>query len=264
MTETPWEVIALRYATLDSTRNKSFFRWESYGEPDGAQTLDYYFWVLRNGARTVVVDTGFDPKVGTRRGRRTLAAPAEALAAIGVEPDKVETLILTHLHYDHIGNVGLFSDATVLAPGTDLDFWCGPMARRPQFAEHVEATELALLARLEAEGRLQRYDGERELLPGVRMIPLPGHSPGQHGLLVDRRPRPVLLTSDAIHFYEEFERDRPFGIFVDLAQTYTSYDRIRELCVAHDAVLVPGHDPAVVERFNECEGSTSGIAFDLR
>jgi glyoxylase-like metal-dependent hydrolase (beta-lactamase superfamily II) len=248
-----WELLALRYATLRSTLEHQYLRWQSYGEADGRQDLDYFFWLLRDGDRVVAVDTGFSPAVGARRGRSLEIAPADALSAVGVDPSTVETLILTHLDYDHIGNVDLFERATVLVPGSELDFWSGPLRDRGQLRQRIETEEIDLLLALEREGRVKRFDapaeGGLDLLPGVTAISLPGHSPGQHGLLVQTPGKPALLASDAVHFYAELERERPFAILTDLPATYASYDRIRALIAEHGASLVVGHDPLVNERF---------------
>lgn len=262
-----WELLALRYATLRSTRAHQYLRWESYGEPDGPQDLDYFFWLLRDGDRVVAIDTGFSPEAGARRGRSVHLTPGEALAGLGVQYDEIDTLIVTHLHYDHIGNVSSFPRAQVLAPGRELDFWSGPLRDRSQLLQHIEPAEIAALLALECDGRLERFDAVApdvqvaepaasrpqpqnvELLPGVTAVALPGHSPGLHGLLVQTAGRPVLLTSDAAHFYEELERDRPYSILTDLPAMYASYDRIRALVAEHDATLLVGHDPLVADRF---------------
>ena len=256
-----WELLALRYATLHSTRARQYLRWESYGAPDAPQDLDYFFWLLRDGDRTVAIDTGFSAEVGARRGRSVHVTPAEALAAVGVRHDEIDTLILTHLHYDHVGNVGSFPESRMLAPGSELDFWTSPVSGRQQLAEHIERAEIATLQALERKGRLERFDAGiddkasptgipgLELLPGVTAIALPGHSPGLHGLLVQTAGRPILLTSDAVHFYEELEHDRPYAIHTDLPAMYASYDRIRALITEHDPTLVVGHDPLVARRF---------------
>ena len=109
-----YEVLAVRYGTLRTTRSELFYRAGSYGEPDAEIEMAYYFWLLRRGAETIVVDCGFDPAVGARRGRTCLWAPVDALRALGVEPAEVSTVIVTHLHYDHIGNLAAL-------PGGDAD-----------------------------------------------------------------------------------------------------------------------------------------------
>jgi glyoxylase-like metal-dependent hydrolase (beta-lactamase superfamily II) len=256
-----YEVLAVRYGTLATTKAHLYYRYEAYGQPDAPQSLDYFFYLLRGDGRTIVVDTGFDPAVGARRGRTCLCEPAQALARLGVDAGEVEQVVITHLHYDHVGNLGLFPRAQLLVPERELEFWTGPWARRPQFAEHVEAREIEAIAAARQEGRVRTYAGPAELAPGVQAVDVGGHSPGQHALVVARAGGPVVLASDAIHLYEELERDRPFAVFADLAGMYRGYDTLRELSSGPGAALVPGHDPEVAMRFPTYDGD--GLAVVL-
>jgi glyoxylase-like metal-dependent hydrolase (beta-lactamase superfamily II) len=258
-----WTVIAVRYGTLETTRSEAYYRYHSYGEPDGPQVLDYYFWILRRGDETILVDTGFDPERGRGRGRTCLIEPAQAMAVLGVGPETVSRVVLTHLHYDHTGNLDLFPDAELLVAARDLDFWLGPLARRAQFAHAVEAEELGqVLAAVDA-GRVRRLEGGEELAEGVHAVLLGGHSPGQLALGIDAVAGWTVLASDALHFYEELERDRPFGVIADLAEMYEAYDTLRELC-GPGAHLVPGHDPEIVNRYPRLEGPARDFAVEIR
>jgi hypothetical protein len=96
---------------------------------------------------TVVVDCGFDPEVGRRRGREVLADPVEALAAVGINAGAVRRVVVTHAHYDHIGTLHRFPAAEIVVARRELDFWAGPLAGRTQFAHATEPDELAVLAR---------------------------------------------------------------------------------------------------------------------
>jgi glyoxylase-like metal-dependent hydrolase (beta-lactamase superfamily II) len=102
--------------------------------------------------------------------------------------------------------------------------------------------------------------GEANVAPGVTAITVGGHSPGQQVLVVEGARGPAVLASDAVHLYEEFERDRPFAVIVDLEEMYRAYDLVRRLCDESSAVLVPGHDPAVMSRFPSLGGEAEGIA----
>jgi glyoxylase-like metal-dependent hydrolase (beta-lactamase superfamily II) len=258
-----WSVIAVRYGTLETTRGDAYYRYSAYGEPDGPQVLDYYFWIVRRGDETILVDTGFDPEVGRRRGRTCLVEPAEAMAALGVGPETVSRVVLTHLHYDHTGNLDRFPQAELLVAGRELDFWLGPLARRAQFAHSVEAAELGqVLAAVDA-GRVRRLEGGEEIAAGVHAVLLGGHSPGQIALGIDARAGWVVLASDAAHFYEELERDRPFGVVADLVEMYEAYDTLRELA-GPGAHLVPGHDTEVMERYPRVEGPAEAFAVEIR
>jgi glyoxylase-like metal-dependent hydrolase (beta-lactamase superfamily II) len=101
-----------------------------------------------------------------------------------------------------------------------------------------------------------------ELEPGLRAIRVGGHTAGQQILVVDTATGPVLLTSDAVHFYEEYERARPFAVLHDLEACYRAYDTIRTLTDTLPATLVAGHDPAVADRFGPVSGA--GRAFALQ
>jgi glyoxylase-like metal-dependent hydrolase (beta-lactamase superfamily II) len=243
------EVLAIRYGSLQARKSNLFYRYSSYGDADAEAEMAYYFWLLRDAGRTVLIDTGFEPQAGRSRGRTCLVEPLAALAALGVEPADVSTVVITHFHYDHIGNIGAFENAEVVVPRTELEFWSGPLAAREQYAEHTDQAAVALIEGLADQGRLRTTDGEEEVLPGVTAIRVGGHSPGQTVIVVAGEDGDVVLASDAIHFYEEFELDRPFGVVDDLAAMYRAYDLLRDLEGAPGAVLVPGHDPAVATKF---------------
>jgi len=250
----PWEVLAIRYGSLRTHKSELVYRYDSYGEPDGEVEMAYYFWLLRREGETVLVDTGFDPSVGARRRRTCLCPPLEALRRLGVDAESVETVVITHFHYDHVGNVGAFPRAQFIVPRKELDFWTGSLARRFQFASHIEADEVARLEQLAADGRIRLTDGTEEVLDGVTAISVGGHSPGQQVTTVVAAEGVVALASDAVHFYDELELERPFGVIADLAEMYAAYDALKELADA-GAAVVPGHDPDVLRRFPAVEDS---------
>lgn len=246
---TGWTVTALRYASRMTTRSDVFLRYGQYGEPDGPQEMTYYLWVLRDGDRTIVVDTGFSAAGGGSRGRQFLVAPLEALRRAGVAPGAVELLIVTHLHYDHTGHLDAFADTPAVVSGSEVEFWTGPLAGRAQFAAHIEPGEVQGLA---DRAGVTLIAGEHEVAPGVVSIEVGGHSPGQTILAVEGQSGPILLTSDAVHFYEEIDRDRACGVLHDLARVYGAYDTIREH-IERGARVIAGHDPLVMDRFPRLE-----------
>ena len=256
-----YDVQAVRYATLHAPRSDLFYRHGAYGEPDAETEMAYWFWLLRDGEHVVVVDTGFDPEVGARRGRTCLLPPVEAMRAFGVEPASVSHVVVTHLHYDHVGNLDAFPQATLIVPRRELEFWTGPIAARFQFGSHVEQREVDLVVRAAAEGRVRLTEGTDEILDGITAITVGGHSPGQQITVVRGTTGDVVLASDAVHFYEELELERPFAVIHDLEQMYVAYDVLKGLAAA-GATVVPGHDPEVGRRFEQV--GTAGAATAVR
>jgi glyoxylase-like metal-dependent hydrolase (beta-lactamase superfamily II) len=258
-----YEVIAVRYGTVVSRRSALYLHWDTYGEPDGEERLDYFFYVLRRGGEAIVLDTGFHPDAGEQRGRTCLIHPRDALSALGIAAGDVSRVILSHLHYDHAGNLNLFPHARAFVPERELSFWTSGIARHPQFSRHVEEAAIAQVVSLERQERVDLYDGSQVLAPGIRAITVAGHSPGQQVFVVETAGGPIVLASDAAHFYDELEYDRPFGIVVNLVEMYAAYETLRALRRELGADIVPGHDPRVADRYHAVPGSPAGVAFRL-
>jgi glyoxylase-like metal-dependent hydrolase (beta-lactamase superfamily II) len=255
-----YEVLAVRYGTRVATRAESYLNFHVYGEPDASFRMDYFFWLVRGAGRTVLVDCGFGAGPGRRRGRTTLVDPLAALSALGVEPGAVDQLVVSHAHYDHIGNLHRFPDAEIVIARREYEFWTGPYAGRVQFAHSTEADELAHLGALRAEGRLRLVEDTLDLAPGIELVVVGGHTPGQLVAQVADRGGAVVLAADALHFYEELERDRPFFVVADLLDMYRGFDLLREMTQDAGRRLVAGHDAEVGERF---PGRVPGLPAEL-
>jgi glyoxylase-like metal-dependent hydrolase (beta-lactamase superfamily II) len=240
------EILAVRYGTVHSTKSDLFLRYGSYREPDAPQDMDFFFYVLRRDGEVTLIDTGFAPADAPPRGRECLIAPEDALATMGIERESVARVIVTHCHWDHIGNLDLFTNADLYVPERELEFWSAPVARNVQFWAHTEEHAIAQVERARLQKRVSATGADEEIVPGIRVISVGGHSPGQQIVVVDGT---VILASDAAHLYEELELERPFGVVVDLREMVEAYALIKELAAAPGAVVVPGHDPLVAERF---------------
>ena len=265
-----YDVIAVRYGSRSTTRSDIFLHYELYGEPDADAAMDYFFWVLRGQAATILVDCGFNAGSGGRRGRTMLMAPANALRQLGIEPSEVSLLIATHGHYDHIGNLDAFGAAEVVMSEREYDFWTGPLASRPLFATSAETDDIDALRRVRADGRLRLLRGlqggaREEIAPGVAAIEVGGHTPGQLIVTAELADGTAVIASDALHYYEEMRLDRPFTHVADLPAMYTGFELLRSLTTDGSHYLVAGHDPEVMQRFAPVDGpQVGGTALAVR
>lgn len=256
-----YEVVVVRHGTRSARRSEVFLNYGQYGEPDAPFTVDYYLWIVRSRSTTVLVDTGFARGPAESRGRQVLIDPVEAYAALGVAPGDAPTVVVTHAHYDHVGNVGHFPRSTIVMSAAELAFWSNPVARKPLIGHFSEPGEIAVLQRADAEGRVQAFTGTVEVAPGVHVTEVGGHTPGQCMVTVPTAVGTVLLTSDAVHFTEELERDMPFVSVTDLPGMYAGLEMVRSLrdtgAVDH---VVTGHTAGLLDTLEPWSEELRGVA----
>lgn len=243
MTQAPhYEVLALRYARSPERRvHENFIRRDMH---DGPMPLDFFVWIVRNEERTVLVDTGFGARTAAARGRPFDIDPVEALERIGIAPDTVEHVVLTHLHYDHAGNLDRFPNATIHVQDAEVAYATGRCMCHTVMRFPFEVEDVVAFVRTTYAGRARFHDGDEEILPGISVHLLPGHSKGLQAVRVETRRGPVLLASDVSHYYANFRNDMPFALTIDVGQSLDSYRRMRRL-VPGDDHIIPGHDPLV-------------------
>jgi glyoxylase-like metal-dependent hydrolase (beta-lactamase superfamily II) len=166
---------AIRYATRQARRADHFIG----GDPhDAPMPMDYFTWVVRGAGRTVVVDTGFTEAVAGPRGRQFLRCPIATMARLGIDAAEVREVVITHLHYDHVGNFHQFPAAQFHLQERELGFATGRYMRYRQFARSFEIEDVVGMVRLNFKGRLELHRGDVEVAPGLTLHFTGGHTAG--------------------------------------------------------------------------------------
>ncbi|MCV2888792.1 N-acyl homoserine lactonase family protein [Ruegeria aquimaris] len=241
-----WEVHAVKYADRDNrTRADSFIFDDNHDAP---HAMDYYMWLLRRGDRVILVDTGYDDGEARDRGRPIRIDPRAALAPLGVTPDEVDEVIVTHLHYDHAGGLALFPNAHLHLQAAEMAYATGPCMchdtlRMPFTAGHVCEAVTRLY-----RGKLSFHEGDAEIADGVTVHCIGGHSRGLQAVRVRTAAGWLVLASDAAHFYENLWLRKPFPIVVDVENMLEGFTRLEKLASRRE-LIVPGHDPLVRQVF---------------
>ena len=259
-TNDTYEILALKYGTHQNrTRVDNFLFADDHASHS---PIDYFVWVIRNQDRSMLVDTGFDYAEAKLRGRTLSQEPREVLKLIGIDAEKIDTVIVSHLHYDHAGTLDHFPAARFHIQDAEVAYatgrcMCEPFIRRPFTADHV-----CSLIKKVYQGRVTFHDGEGEVAPGVTVHHAPGHSRGLQCIRVKTAGGWVVLAADVAHLYENMEKRQPFPIVDSVEATLRSYDKLYALA-SSPAHIVPGHDPLVLKRYPAMEARTEGVVHRL-
>ncbi len=254
-----WEIYAIRYAEHQRKAAENYIG----GDPhDVLQPLDYFVWVIRNDKRSFVVDTGFDQPVGTKRGRTVITPVGEALKRFGVDPDKVEDVIISHMHYDHCGNFDIFPNATYHVQDKEMEMCTGRCMCHNQLRASYEEDYVVAMVRKLFAGRVRYHNGVDEIAPGVTVHHIGGHAKGLQSVVVKTKRGPVVLASDAVHLAPHLDEMRIFPTTYNIAEVLEGYETLKRLAPSR-AHIVPGHDPAVTASYPAAKPGLEGWVVKL-
>jgi glyoxylase-like metal-dependent hydrolase (beta-lactamase superfamily II) len=259
VTDAVYDVYALKYAHHDRLSSENFL----LGDPhEILQPLAYFVWLIVGPQRTVLVDTGFSQEMARTRGRTITTPVGDVLQAVGVSPASLEDIVITHLHYDHCGNADLFPNARYHLQDAELAYATGRSMRHAMMRIPFEVDDVVTMVRRVYAGRVVFHDGAGEIAPGITVHRIGGHSKGLQCVRVMTRRGPVVLASDVCHLYAHLTDARVYPVTYNVAEVLEGYDTVTRLAGSIDAV-VPGHDPAVLDRYPPPSPALAGIAVRL-
>jgi glyoxylase-like metal-dependent hydrolase (beta-lactamase superfamily II) len=254
-----YEVYAIRYATRAARSGENFIGGDPHDVP---MPLDYFVWVIKGRTESYLVDLGFTAETAARLKREHLRCPIDALKLIDVDAAAIKTVIVTHMHYDHVGNFHKLANAEFHLQEAEMHYAVGRHMRHPFLNHSFNVDDIVGLVRLNYARRVRFHTGPGEIAPGITIHHVGGHSPGLQFVRVHTRRGWVVLASDTTHFYANMDRGHPFPIVVNLADQLEAYDRLIAAAPSRDHI-VPGHDPLVMQYYPPASAELAGIVVRL-
>jgi glyoxylase-like metal-dependent hydrolase (beta-lactamase superfamily II) len=249
MTQNPvYEVYAISYGIIPDFPVSSLV-----AGADKSRKLDIQMmvWLLkgRNG-RNVLVDSGFyREKLFKQWKVKDYIKPSEAIAKVGLKPEDITDVIITHMHWDHAGGIDLFPKATIWIQKDEFTYYTGEAWQQKNSHGGIDAEDVLALVRLNTEGRVRLVGGDdQEPIEGLHLYTGGRHTYASQYVGVRTKSGTVIIASDNMYLYENLEKHAPIAQTLDAASNLKAQERMKQMAGKAE-MIVPGHDPAVFARF---------------
>ena len=216
-------------------------------------------FAIRIAGSVVLLDTGSTATWAARKRVQEYVDPLKLLARVEIAPEQVDHVAISHLHWDHATNVAAYPRATVHLQRSELEGWRAALGWGEDFRwVYRGRVEQDLIDWLSTSERVCLVDGDADVAPGIRCHLAPGHTFGTQFLAVETAKGRIVLASDVVYLYENLERMLPLGNGLDQVEMLRSFVKARE--TASPNLVVPGHDPTTIDRFEMVEPRVIRIA----
>ena len=242
-----YEVFAVRYATIPDFSVAGLV-----AGADRSRKLDIAMmvWVVRGGGRTILVDSGFYREQFFRQWKvADFVKPSEAIKRIGLNPEDITDVIITHMHWDHADGMDLFPKAKIWLQKDELEYYAGQAWQARNTHGGIDPEDVLMAVKLNTAGRMGLVNGDaQEILPGITCYTGGKHTYASQFVGVNTAAGIVVLASDNMYLYENLEKHVPIAATLDPESNLRAQDRMKQLA-ASPKLIIPGHDPAVMTNF---------------
>lgn len=241
-----WDIVAIRYATLPNFRISGLI-----AGADSARRLDIAMavWLLRGvDGRNVLIDAGFQrPDLISKWKPTGFIRPDSAVLRARGDPRDITDIIVTHIHWDHFDGASLFPNAKIWIQREEVDHHID--AAGAVLDRAIDAPDAAMLSQFRVAGRLEYVNGDaKQILPGLTMYTGGKHTFQSQYAGVRTAIGTVVIASDNMYLYENLEKHLPIAQTLDAAANLAAQSRMVKLATS-PRLIIPGHDPAVFEKF---------------
>ncbi len=242
-----YQVYAIRYATVPDYPVADLV---AGADPARKTDIAMMIWLVRGNGHNILVDSGFyHERLFPGWNIHDFIKPSDALKPLGLKPEDVTDIIISHMHWDHADGIDLFPKARIWIQKDELQYYAGEAWQSKDTHGGIDADDVLTLVKLNTEGKVGLVDGDaQEILPGVTCYTGGRHTYASQYVGVNTAAGTVVLASDNMYLYENLEKHVPIAATLDAASNLRAQDRMKQLA-ASPALIIPGHDPAVLTKF---------------
>jgi glyoxylase-like metal-dependent hydrolase (beta-lactamase superfamily II) len=241
-----YEIYAISYAIIPDFPVSALV---AGADPSRKMDIAMMFWLIKGGGKNVIVDCGFYRDKFLKQWKiKNFVKPSEAVGKVGLRPEDITDIIISHIHWDHADGMDLFPKATVWIQKEEYSYYTAD-AWQPGGKPQADPDDIMMLVKLNLERRVRFVDGDnQEPIPGIKLYTGGKHTYASQYAGVSTKAGTVVLASDNMYLYENLEKHVPIASTLDAASNLKAQYRMKEIA-ASPRLIVPGHDPAVFTRF---------------
>lgn len=240
-----YEVFAIKYAGVTKKESDNFIYNDQH---DVDMNLDFFIWVIKHEEQVWLVDLGFGEEEAQRRNRKLNYKIDDALQLIGIDHIAVKHVIITHMHFDHVGNLEYFPNAEFYLQDAEMNFATGRNMCHTCLSHPFNVNDVMKMVQNVYKNKVIFVDGSKEIAPGISLHKVGGHTGGLQVVRVYTQRGWVVLASDASHFYRNKLEKNPYPIVFNIGEMMEGFDLLDELA-SSEQHIIPGHDPDVLKHY---------------
>lgn len=243
-----YEIYAIRYATIGDFQAAGMV---PGADPSRKIDVAMMVWLVKGEGRNILVDSGFyrDQFFKQWKTIKDFQKPSEALARVGLNPEDITDVIITHMHWDHADGMDLFPKATIWIQKDEYTYYTGDAWHAKKTHGGIDPDDVLTIVKLNMDGRVQLVNGDnQQILPGIACFTGGKHTYQSQYVSVSTAKGTVVLASDNLYLYENLEKHVPIAATLDAKSNLWAQERMKQIA-SNPRLIVPGHDPAVFTRF---------------
>ena len=242
-----YEVYAIRYAVIPDFPVAALVKG---ADPARKMDIAMAVWLVKGNGRNVLVDAGFYREQFFKQWKiKDFVKPSDALADVGLKPEDITDVIISHMHWDHADGMDLFPKAKIWIQKDEYTYYTGEAWQQLRTHGGIDPDDVVAIVKLNMQGRVGLVNGDaQEIIPGITCYTGGKHTWQSQYVGVNSKEGAVVLASDNMYLYENLDKHVPIAATLDAESNLRAQDRMKQIA-ANPRLIIPGHDPAMFDRF---------------
>jgi glyoxylase-like metal-dependent hydrolase (beta-lactamase superfamily II) len=242
-----YEVYAIKYASIPDFPVNDLV---AGADPSRKIDIAMVIWLVLGNGHNILVDSGFyRPQFFKEWKVNDFIKPSEAIGKLGLKPEDITDVIITHMHWDHADGMDLFPNAKIWLQKDEYTYYTGEAWQSAKTHGGIEPEDVLAVVKLNLAGRVGLVKGDaQQILPGITCYTGGKHTYQSQYVSVKTAAGTEVLASDNMYLYENLATHKPIAQTLDADSNLRAQDRMKTIA-SDPRLIVPGHDPAIFTKF---------------